>query len=434
MSISTIFEIKMFKRPPFIDLPKLYDSMRKVGSDELSHYMKYNRPLDDKGRYLHFDEFRRRTPKGLNADIAWAVTKMARNLQLTSLISINEEAPVCKFMLTPGIQKAISEVDKNTTTAVLEWMMSNIGEREHFKYLFDDLVGDEAISSSQMEGAATTTKAAKALLRSRIKPRTPDEKMIIGNYKMMCFAWEHRAEAMSVDLILEMHKIGVEGIEDEHYHPGAFRQSDDVVVVDGDGDIVHTPPPHPGIEDRLEKLLRWVNKSHHKTTSDSYMHPLVKAIIIHFAIGYEHPFRDGNGRVARSLFYWYMFKNEYAAFRYIAISVLLKAAAIKYGKSYLYSETDEMDLTYFIDYQCSIIISAVSNYKSAYERSLKEIEKFSKWLWSSGLYNKLSERQRLIFQVAKSGLGYFTISNTSENLGCSRNTAAAALNGCGFFL
>lgn len=80
---------------------------------------------------------------------------------------------------------------------------------------------------------------------------------------------------------------------------------------------------------------------------------------LHFAMGYEHPFRDGNGRVARVLFYWFMFKHEFAAFRYIAISLLLRNAPVKYGRSYLHTEADELDLTYFIEFQCAVILRAV---------------------------------------------------------------------------
>ncbi|QTR53423.1 Fic family protein [Thiothrix unzii] len=36
--------------------------------------------------------------------------------------------------------------------------------------------------------------------------------------------------------------------------------------------------------------------------SNAYIHTLIKAITLHFTIGYEHPFRDGNGRVARGLY------------------------------------------------------------------------------------------------------------------------------------
>jgi len=153
-------------------------------------------------------------------------------------------------------------------------------------------------------------------------------------------------------------------------------------------------------------------------------------MILHFSIGYEHPFRDGNGRVARSLFYWYLFKNNFGAFRYIAISTLLKAASGQYGKSYLYTESDQMDLTYFADFQSRIVIRAISEFKKAYQKTMDDMQKFNVFLYNSGLFGKLSDKQKVVLQVAKSGTAHeFTAVNVKENLGCSYNTASTVLNG-----
>lgn len=398
--------------------------------EKLERYLGLFNPLDQNGRYLHFDSLKYRFPADLDKAIAWSVIKSARKRDLRPIINLGEPNTKCLFLLTPTIHKAISITDRNTTTAALRWMSSRVGEEKHLKYLLNDLIEDEAISSSQLEGAATTTKVAKDFLKRKRKPRTPDEKMIFGNFKMMKYAWTHRHQELSAEMISEMHQIGVEGINDENYKPGAFRNTDEVEVVDADGNTVHTPPTYEGLTQRLESIADWANTDHHNMQSKTYIHPLVKAIILHFSIGYEHPFNDGNGRVARSLFYWYMFKYDFSTFRYIAISVLLKAAPIQYGKSYLYTETDEMDLTYFIDYQCSIIIRAIGEFSNAYEKTLKSTEEFNEWLWKSGMMGALNDKQKIIFQVARGGVSHsFTAVNVKENLNCSYNTASAALNG-----
>jgi Fic family protein len=416
--------------PPPDLIHDAFQIISKNHPEKLSDYLDLYSSVDGKGRYLHFDKFRYKVPKELDTKLAWSMVKMARNRQLTHIIDIGSPLKQCKFQFTPTIQKALSETDKNTSSAALEWMSNKIGENQHFEYLLNDLREDEAISSSQLEGAATTTKVAKDLLKRKRKARTPDEKMIIGNYKMMHFAWENRHKDLSIEFISELHQVGVEGINDDEYHPGEFRKDDDVHVVDGEGNIVHTPPPSKGLSKRMKELVEWANTCHDDADSSEYVHPLIKAATLHFVIGYEHPFRDGNGRVARSIFYWYMFKKDYAAFRYIAISLLLKTAPVQYGKSYLYTETDEMDLTYFLDYQCGIIIRAISNFKTAFQKTWKDIEQFNEWLFNSGLYKKLNAKQRTVFQVAKAGIAqYFTASNVKENLGCSYNTALTVLNG-----
>nr|WP_225771796.1 Fic family protein [Pseudomonas sp. Marseille-Q5115] len=396
----------------------------------LGEYMEFSHPLDSKGRYLHFDRFRFKVKKDIDVELAWSITKMARRQQLSPILELGEPPRMCNFLYTPATHMAISACDQHTTTAALEWMCSNIDERKHIQYLLNDLVEDEAISSSQLEGAATTTKAAKDLLKRTKGPRTPDEKMILGNFKMMNCAWEARNKDLTLELIAEFHQTGVEGIDDEKYHPGEFKTDDDVVVGDGSGGIAHQPPPVSNLDGRLAAVIEWINFNHTDMNTKHYIHPLVKAIVIHFIIGYEHPFNDGNGRVARALFYWYLFKSGFGAFRYIAISSLLKSAPIQYGKSYLYTETDDMDLTYFIDYQCRIIVRAVTQFRTAYEKAVESMANFNAFLYQSGLYSKLSEKQRVVFNVAKSGVAQeFTITNVKENLGCAYNTAATVLNG-----
>lgn len=420
----------MIAVPPAERILNPFKTIAKTCPEKLDDYLALFFPTDEQGRYLHYDDIRFRLSKGLDIDLAWSVIKLARQRQLTPLIQLSEPPQNAVLFMTQTIQKAISETDRHTTNAALEWMLSQMGEHEHIEYLVSDLIQDEAINSSQMEGAVTTTQVAKDIIRKNRQPRTADERMILGNFKMMNFAWQKKDEDLSIDLLLKLHQIGVEGIQDDKYYPGQLRDSDDVVVVDIKGKTLHTPPPVKGLRKRLKALVKWTNDSHHDIDSNQYIHPLIKAVTLHFCIGYEHPFRDGNGRVARALFYWYLFKNGFSAFRYIAISVLLKKAPAKYGKSYLQTETDSMDLTYFVEYQCKIILRAISAFKTAHKDAIANIEEFSQWLWKSGLYKQLSEKQRIIFQVAKSGVSpYFTTVNVQDNLGCSYNTAAKVLNG-----
>lgn len=398
--------------------------------EKLEQYLEFYSPVDKKGRYLPYDELRHRIASGLDHQLVWSLTRLARTKQQATLIELGESAASCGYLSTPLIQQAISAVDRNTTTASFEWIISKVDEKSQLEYLLNDLIEDESISSSQLEGAATTIQVAKELIKRNRKPRSEDERMIVGNYKMMLHSWEMRDQPLSLDLIMDLHRIGVEGIDDDAYAPGNFRRANDVHVVDSNGEIIYTPPSHENLKKRLKEIVEWTNFDHDKNDDSSYIHPLIKAIVLHFCTGYEHPFKDGNGRVARALFYWYMFKKDFSAFRYIAISVLLKKAPVQYGKSYLYTETDKMDLTYFIEYQAGIIIRAIEKFKQAYTSAALQIDQFNVWLFTSGLYKKLTDKQRMVFQVAKSGVTtQFTCRNVEKNLGCSYNTASAVLKG-----
>jgi Fic family protein len=421
------------KKPPALKgrADPVFDLLvRPPHKQRLADYLALLKPFDDQGRYLPFEALRYRWPVGLDAKLCWALVKKARAVQQVNLLPLGDPVQWGKYVLTPLAQQTISLVDRQTTSAALDYMTSQIGERAHFSYLLNDLIEDEAIASSQLEGAATTTRVAKDMLKHQRQPRTPDERMVVGNYRMMNFAWEKRDEPLSVELIAAIHRVGVTGIDDEQYSPGVFRTNDEVVVQDGAGNTVHKPPPVEGLPARLERLSDWINRADGRIQQGIDLHPLIKAITLHFALGYEHPFRDGNGRVARALFYWFMFKNEFSAFRYIAISLLLRNAPVKYGRSYLHSEADELDLTYFIEFQCSVISRAVGGFIDVYRKSAAYAEDFERWLMSSEFFNRLTKKQQAVYQVAKSGTAKeFTTGNVMEHLRCSYKTAMSTLEG-----
>src|SRR5680860_893445 len=102
-------------------------------------------------------------------------------------------------------------------------------------------------------------------------------------------------------------------------------------------------------------------------------HPVVRSILVHFWLAYDHPFEDGNGRTARALFYWAMLREGYWLFEYLSISSLLRKAPSQYARSYLYTETDGNDLTYFIAYQLKIIRRALDALDAYLARKQGEI-------------------------------------------------------------
>lgn len=415
-------------KPPASSPNEALKIIQKIAQGELSRdYLSWQQPLDSKGRYLPYAEFRYRVKAGMDAGTAWVLTRIARQNMSFPVITLGEPSEACRLFVTPDMQQSISQVDQHTSEPMLHWINSQIGERRNLEFLFSDLVEDESISSSQLEGAATTTRVAKEMFKRKRKPRSLDERMILGNFRMMQFVWEKRHQPLDRDLILELHHCGVQGIADDKYRPGQLRTTDEVVVADQDGDVVHQPPGYEGLEQRLQLLCDWVNGV--GDINGQYLHPLLKACILHFAIGYEHPFHDGNGRVARALFYWFMFRHGFTAFRYISISHLLKKAHVQYGKSYLYTEKDGMDLTHFVEYQCQTVQRAIQRFVDAYQSAIRSLEEFDSFLYQSGLYGKLSDRARTVFQVARAGVEQlFTINGTADNLGCSYNTAATVLN------
>lgn len=375
-------------------------------------------------KYLHYDELRHRIRGKEELDNLWQMIRLTRNVsaQQLALLSLPNEPQVPSINTTGLIQRSCSIVDRLTSSAAESerYQQFNAGD-----YLMAELIASESIASSQLEGAATTSRVALEMIKIGRAPRDESERMIMGNYRMMEFVANNAQADINLYAFCALHNIAIAGINNEKYRPGEFRcEEDKVVVTDLEGNVIHTPPPAGQIHARLEQLCQFISTPHETFIDENYLHPLVKASIIHFMIGYLHPFRDGNGRTARALFYWYMLRCGYTAFRYISISKLLKNAPTQYIKSYLYTETDSMDLTYFVNYQCEIVARAVQEYIDYIQNLIKTREQLNSWLYQSGLFSQLNTRQRDLALMAVNQPGVlFSAVEVADRLGVSENTA-----------
>src|SRR5205807_4829119 len=146
---------------------------------------------------------------------------------------------------------------------------------------------------------------------------------------------------------------------------GRFRKpAEKIFLGTADGEVFHDPPHSEELPKRLRLMCDFANEE----TPDYFIHPVIRAIILHFWLAYDHPFVDGNGRTARALFYWSMLRSRYWLFEFISISNILRKAPIKYGRSFLYTETDDNDLTYFIVAQTKVIRRAIDELHAYIDR------------------------------------------------------------------
>jgi len=236
-------------------------------------------------------------------------------------------------------------------------------------YLINSLI-EEAITSSQLEGAATTRKIAKEMIRQNRKPRDRSETMILNNYYAMRRINDMAEKELTPDLIYELHAVLTKDTLENPDAVGRLRESDDIYVGDErDATILHDPPKASELKKRIESICKFANATH----DDIFLHPVIRAIILHFLLAYDHPFEDGNGRTARALFYWSMLKQGYWKMEFVSISRILKAAPADYVRAYLYTETDDNDVTYFIVHQLKVILRGINDLYSYLERKAKEI-------------------------------------------------------------
>ncbi len=395
-----------------------------IDKDISIDYLQKYKATDSKGRYLYWDKFKWRVDKKDDATKAWFATKFNR-FSIQKSISLKDiEQNSFTFCIPDSLDAKLFKISNIASKGIVP------NESIKKQFLISSLITEEAISSSQLEGASTTRRVAKKMLISKAKPKTQDEKMILNNYLLMKEVKRVKDEDLTIDMILEFHKIATQGINSNNNIAGSLRDSDNIVITDGlEGNIVHQPPPFIELPNRLQKLCDFANKEHNGEDGEIFIHPIVKAIILHFMIGYEHPFADGNGRTARALFYWYMLKSGFDYFEYISISKLLKNAPKQYAMSYMYVEVDDNDLTYFIDYQVDIILRAIDKLLEYLQQKSKDYEEIVALLKNSKIGNKLNFIQKDIIKKAikKPGI-VFTANEIALDYNISPTTARKYLN------
>lgn len=296
--------------------------------------------------YEYWDSVKyKKCPEGCSPIKLWTYVKASRMKILTSAWE--------KYRIVLGItnqmQRMCHEFDMNFGGF---WGASSIipGDSKE-RYLVSSLM-EEAIFSSQMEGAVTTRKVAKDMLRKKITPKDKSQQMIANNYQTIQFVVQNQDTPLTVELLQHIHRLMTEHTLDNPQDAGRFRTNDDVVVENGiTHEVVHFPPSYTEIPEFVKDLCIFFNEEKPKV----FIHPIIRGIIIHFMIAYMHPFVDGNGRTARALFYWYMLKQKYWLTEYLSISRVIAKSKKSYEKSFQYTEADGNDMGYFVAYNLRVL-------------------------------------------------------------------------------
>jgi Fic family protein len=374
--------------------PEVFPIWSNAGQEVLGKILDIRSPLVG-GDYLHWDQLRHRPPPdGLTSEQWWAGIRFPRNAMMKSLPLVDKAGKSFEFCLPETILIALHHIDKAASGSINAPVEINTPETRD-RYLVHSLI-EEAITSSQLEGAATTRTAAKSMLREGRKPRDRSERMIFNNYQAMEQIRTWRTEPITPAKVLELHSLVTDGTLDDPADAGRLRQDNDIVIQDRrDNTLLHRPPDFHELPERLARLCAFANAdADADETAAPFVHPVLRAILLHFMIGYDHPFADGNGRTARALFYWSMARSGYGLMEFLSISHFLRKAPGQYLRAYLHTETDAGDTTYFLIHQLHVIRLAIKELH-AYLRRTAAAQKDTERLIaaSNQLQHRLNHRQ-----------------------------------------
>ncbi len=340
--------------------------------------------------YAHWEKIKYwETPDGIKPIEIWATIKFLRKhffAKKESVVKDESENPFT-WIWMQGLEQFLHDVDMKLGGSLFVGVQMSDNMQRRF---LSRGIMEEAIASSQLEGAHTSRKAAQKIILEGKKPINKSEQMIVNNYEAMrLIEDELKNQDMNEKILLNLHRILTKNTLEKSEIGRYRRNADDIIVGDNSvrGEIFHIPPKEKFVRKEMSRFIAYVNN---QLQDSHFVHPVIKAIIIHFWIGYLHPFVDGNGRMARVLFHWYLLREKYWAFGYLPLSKIIKNSPAQYREAYVYTEQDDNDLTYFIDYNVRKIIQAMQEFETYAERKSKENASMAKL--ARGKY-QFNERQ-----------------------------------------
>ena len=381
-----------------VDLERIFNLLKERKYSDL--IKSYN------DEYLYWTELKHKPkPDDLDIKDVWYLTKISRRLN-SQVIKISElEGFEFQYLLTPQIQQKLHEFDLNLGGRFESDKI--IPKEEKVRFLLSSIM-EEAIASSQIEGAVTTRKVAKEMLRAERKPKSKSEQMIMNNYYTIKRISEIRNFRLTPSIIQDIHRLITNDTLDNKEDEGRFRSNNDINVVDGlTGEPVYFPPDFTKISQLVDDFCLFANENN----SENFIHPIIRASILHFLVGYIHPFVDGNGRTARAIFYWYLLSRDYWLIEYLSISRLIIKSKVQYANAFLYTELDEKDLTYFLKYQLRTIDLAFASLKDYINRKLKEKSQLYNYRKIKGLNDRQIQLLKLFHDDGEKVLSIKEVQN-----------------------
>ena len=358
----------------------------------------------------------KKCPTGCTPQQLWTFVKAAR---IRNSLTIWDKYGV-RLSLTNSMQKTCHQFDMYWGGS---WENNSIIDTNNKKQYLNSSLMEEAIYSSQMEGAATTRKVAKEMLRKKMTPRDKSQQMIHNNYQTIQYIVEHKDEPLSEELLLQIHRLMTDNTMQNPEDAGRFRSNNDVVVENGvTHETVHTPPSYKDISQFIKDLCVFFNDENPR----QFIHPIIRGIVIHFMISFVHPFVDGNGRTARAMFFWYMLKEGYWLTEYLSTSRVIARSKKAYEKAFLYTEADGMDIGYFVAYNLKVLEQSFQQLQNYIKRKQEEKKAASLFL-RMGNFN---ERQAQIIKLfADDPNTLVTIKDLEVRFGVSPTTAKTDIIG-----
>ncbi|EAP3462081.1 Fic family protein [Salmonella enterica] len=333
--------------------------------DELMKIFNHIRPSD----YLPWSLYHHAIPVKADSHKMWALEKLFRLNTAYKLNYFSELGHGLHFNMTPKLQAFCSQIDTHCTTSAVELLEARANKHG---FIIDDRFMMEPVESALLAGA--TDDAADWFYdwdgESEIAASTPAQTMVQNTVMMFNEVSEHAAsgKALAIADVEAWVRVLIGG----NPNKAVYR----VTEMKGYGKNEFMSPPRiANVKRQLGRFVQFVNSQTNEP--GKFIHPFIFASILHFIVAYEKMFVDGNGRIARAMFYWWMLRNGYDAMKLISLSHGISGREESLVAGFCRTEFDLFDLTYFLENLALCLVREVEGWKTVCSDVQKDIEHFS---------------------------------------------------------
>jgi len=287
-----------------------------------------------------------------------------------------------------------------------------------------DLICDEAYKTSEIEGEILNRDSLQSSIRKHFGFKTDHRKIPPaeqGISEMMVDLYKNYQIPLSNKQLFAWHEMLTNGRRDLR-DIGRYRtHKDPMQIVSGS---VHDPKVHfeapasQNLKKEMKRYINWFNNT--ERGKQEALSPLLRSGIAHIYFESIHPFEDGNGRIGRAI-------SEKALSQslgrptLIAIAYTIESKRKEYYAA-LQSCNNDLDITEWLNYYCSMVLSAQNHTQSMVD-FLIEKAKF---------YKRHSEQlnfrqEKVIERIFREGIGGFKGGLSAENyISITETTRATA--------
>jgi Fic family protein len=287
-----------------------------------------------------------------------------------------------------------------------------------------ELISDEALKTSEIEGEVLNRESVQSSLRQQFglggdqRKIPPAER---GIAEMMVNLYETFAAPLTHETMFGWHKMLMSGERRIEVVGGYRTHADPMQVVSSslhDPEVHFEAPPSSKMKAEMDAFITWFNET--SPNRKRALPALTRAGIAHLYFVSIHPFEDGNGRIARALAEKSLAQNLGHP-SLIALAYTIERARKAYYSA-LERNNKDIEITDWLVYFADTINQAQGN-------TIKRVDFYiAKAKLYEQLRGKLNERQeKVIARMFREGIDGFKGGLSAENyIGITKTSRATA--------